>query len=295
MRTLLRTGAVTLTAMFLAACGTTTAPAPSSTPVSTPPPPTSSAPSNGLTAGMSVFGNRTGDQWYSATVVSVNGSTTTVRYTDGVTDNTALADSKIALAPTGPQPAKVGDVVVAKWTTTWWRAEITEIDGVNVSVRYSDNTTGSMTTSDITRPIGGTLPKLDPAPVIPSTPAVSLPSGPEPVATAEEPFPVGMTVLGNWSKGQAWYPGRISAASAGTYSMAYNDGSKEDGLTRNDLAHFPGGPLSVKAGDKVIGEWRPATWWTATVVAVNGDMVDIKYSDDTTGTLKSDKLAQAGK
>lgn len=283
-----RAGAV-LAILLMAGCASTvTAPTPS-----TPAPAVSTAPAPeaALKAGTSVYANRTGDQWYPATVLSAANGTVSVQYTDGSTEKTTLTEAQIALAPTGPQAVMEGDTVIAKWTSTWWRGRIVSVDGANLKILYSDNTDGAVTSSEITRPLDGKLVPVEAKAVASSVPAA--PAGKEPVATAAEPFPVGMSILGNWKKGQAWYPGKIVSAGA-TYSVHYEDGSDEEGITRMDLAHFPGGPQDVKVGDTVVAEWRPATWWGAKVTKVDGDNVSILYSDSTTGTLKKTQFTKPG-
>lgn len=160
-----------------------------------------------------------------------------------------------APAPTAEAKFKVNDRVESRWNngTLWYKGTIAAHASGQYSINYDDG---------------------DKESGIPETRIRALAD-----AAVKELFVVGDTVIANLKSGDKWYSGKISAAADGSFSVVYDDGNKETGITAARIAHVPTVAVVVKSGDRVVAKWKDGKWYTATVTSVAGTKITVKYYD----------------
>jgi hypothetical protein len=95
-------------------------------------------------------------------------------------------------------------------------------------------------------------------------------------------------VLGRFQGGQYWFPGVVRAVSAGTVTVAYDDGDQEV-LPRNLVR-----PYNWAVGTAVHCNFQNAgTWYPGRITALSGNRISILYEDGdrentTTGRCRSE-------
>lgn len=138
-------GAIAALTLMGAGCG---AAAPT-TPAQPTAAPAAQAPAELFPVGSKVLAKwQNGIKWYSGTVATASSGSYSINYDDG--DKEAnLTANRLAHLPSGPTAVNVGDKVIAKWSSSWYEATVTSVNGTAVKVHYADNTDGDVTTSDI--------------------------------------------------------------------------------------------------------------------------------------------------
>lgn len=123
-----------------------------------------------------------------------------------------LVASVIALTGCATKPAsryQVGQTVAAKWTDgNFWLAKVTAADDAQVSVQFlDDNTKLTIAASDVRA-------------IKPTT------------------WAVGSSVYAVWTSGR-FYPGKVTAANGGTYTVKWDDGSAPSPVTADKIMAVP--------------------------------------------------------
>ena len=123
-----------------------------------------------------------------------------------------LVASVVALSGCATKPAssyQVGQTVAAKWTDgNFWLAKVTAAEDAQVSVQFlDDNSKLTIAASDVRA-------------IKPTT------------------WAVGSSVYAVWSSGR-FYPGKITAASGGTYTVKWDDGSAPTQVAADKIMAVP--------------------------------------------------------
>jgi len=111
--------------------------------------------------------------------------------------------------PDTASPFAVGQTVAAKWTDgNLWLAKVTSVTGDQIKVEFTDDhSTLSVPVADVH-------------------------------AVTEKTWGVGSDVLAVWTAGR-FYPGQITAADGGTYTVKWEDGSTPSKVTSDKIISVP--------------------------------------------------------
>jgi hypothetical protein len=259
----------------------------------------------GPRAGDQVLARWAGSSFYEGKVNAVAGDKATIAWTDGSSPSeVALGDVVLRDPPPGAGAPAAGDAVLARWSSSWYLAEVTAARGDAVDVRWErDGTTGEVAVKDL-RALGNAEAKRLRAGAPAAAPAAAAPA-PAPAASAAASAPAaasgyeprkGDHVLAEWTAGH-WYPGTVKSVEPdGAASVAWADGSSPSSLGRGHFA-----PLAAKgkatppaAGSKVLVKPEgsdTAAWDAGEAVAVHGANVDVKV-DGATRTVPAHEVLE---
>jgi hypothetical protein len=180
--------------------------------------------------------------WYPATVLRVDGEQIDVRFDD---------DDELTLDPDylDEFSVAVGDGVENQSAEddAYYEAEVLEVKGDRVKVKYEDDSTEWTTLASLR------------------------------IASEEEEWTVGDKVFAYWEDEGYWYPAEITDIADDGIHIRYGDDSEEV-TDENYLDEF-----SVDVGDAVENQSaEDDLFYEAEVLEVNGERVKVKYEDDST-------------
>lgn len=136
-------------------------------------------------------------------------------------------------------------------------------------------------------------PPPSPAPVAPTPPA-------PPPAPCKEPvkktLTVGMKVVAQWM-GDNWWVAKVMSIKGENVDVTYTDGEKATRkkslvIPHPEVQNAGGLPPCLKPGDRIVAKWRNDSWWLASVDKIEGNKVDMTYSDNTKGIQKITDLVR---
>ena len=177
---------------------------------------------------------------------------------------------------------KVGDLVVAKWSTgSYYEGKIEKIDGGKTTVAWEDKSQSTAVDSSDIYTI--------------------------PAAGATLDVKQGDMVLAKTGAGSYWNGGEVTGIEAGVYKVKVVTGAmtfnvagekiikvpatvaadfKQTAGSTDFLAEAKKGTVTIpadykpKKGDAVLAEWTTGSWWTGTIDNISGSNIYVAWNDN---------------
>lgn len=192
------------------------------------------------------------------------------------------AGGLVTSGSTAPSKPKVGDTIVAKWSTgAYYEGKVEKIDGGKVTVGWDDKSQSTtVDTSDIyTIPAAGTVPDVK----------------------------QGDMVLAKTSSGSYWNGAEVTGIDAGVYRVRVVTGSTSVNIAGEKIIKVPataaadfkqaagstdflaeakkGKPTipadyKPKKGDSVLAEWTVGSWWSGKIDNISGSNIYVAWNDN---------------
>ncbi len=201
----------------------------------------------------------------------------------GVVTGPALAKLKsysgdlcdVGVTLTTGERVRLGDAIEVRFGDTWYEGTLADVK--NGVITVNTGKFGEEQTQLDRLRLPGTAPVEPPPEAKPASPATT-PTATSTPAVAAPQFQVGQRIEGQWRRGSTWYPGTISGVTGGTYSIAYDDGGKEDNVPPQHVRVSTA--VRYEAGQRVEAQWNGgSTWYPATISAVTGGTYSLLYDD----------------
>lgn len=192
------------------------------------------------------------------------------------------AGSLMPAGVAGSSKPKVGDTIVAKWSTgAYYEGKVEKIDGSKVTVGWDDKSQSTVVdAADIyTIPAAGTVPEVK----------------------------QGDMVLAKTSSGSYWNGAEVTGIDARVYKVRVVTGStsvnvagekiikvpataaadfKQAAGSTDFLAEAKKGKVTIpadykpKKGDAVLAEWTVGSWWSGKIDNISGSNIYVAWNDN---------------